>query len=278
MASHSILLTVHPESSPEAGVLVDAVRATSIQLFEHSVPYDGVNAIRIASLDFSVGRHDVGSPGLQLGELRCVAQACISDVSLFSGDVSLAHVDPSLLANPDLAGMVEGMDNQIEIQRLGADLLDQLPGLQQALLGELSLPELNALIAQIQANLLNFNSFTQEHYGDLSLDIEAAILQLQGNGLEDLLTSVQVDSSLFAQPHLAGFDHNTTLDATLDGLFTSPESFPLTLDFSNPSSVQEASELFASAGASSISSSATGIDSAETSHNPSGGHGDHGLG
>jgi len=44
-------------------------------------------------------------------------------------------------------------------------------------------------------------------------------------------------------------------------LFTSPEAFPLTLDFSSPNSIQEASELFASAGGtSSISSTASSSD------------------
>ncbi|HEX4843330.1 MAG TPA: hypothetical protein VFV57_06640 [Limnobacter sp.] len=277
MSLQTILLTVTPEAAPEAGVLVDVVHATSLRVFEQSNPYDGVNSLKLVASEFS-GARSIASSDIQLGELRCVAQACISDVSLLSGDVSLAHVDPALLADPTMSGLMDVMQNSVEVQDLGVDILQQMPALQQGLHGQLSLAELNTLISQVQAQLLNINAFSQAHYGDLTADVEAAMAHIQHSLSDELITSVQVDTSMLMQPHLAGFDHSLPLDATLDGLFTSPESFPLTLDFSSPSSVQEASELFASAGGSSISSTASSADSGDSGFASSSDNGSHNLG
>ncbi|HEX4917493.1 MAG TPA: hypothetical protein VFV43_06325 [Limnobacter sp.] len=279
MSLQSILLTVNSDVTPEAGVLMDAVHATTLHVFDQSSPHEGANTLRITASDFPGSKPQTATE-LQLGDVRCVAQACISDVSVFGGDVSLAHVDPAFLADPDMVGMVSAMQSSMEIQDLGVEILHQIPGLQQALLGQLSLGDLNTLISQVQAQLLNLNAFAQEHYGDLSLEVDAAVAQIQhlSIGDDDLLASVQIDTSVLAQPHLAGFEQGLTLEATLDGLFTSPESFPLTLDFSSPSSVQEASELFASAGASSISSTATGSESGDPGFGSSSGNGGHNLG
>lgn len=192
------------------------------------------------------------------GDLRCISSGCVSDVTLFGADSSLASVDPSLLANIHSAGIMEAMSNEISFESLNTQLVAQLPDIHQALSGDMNLAQLSQLVADIQSQLLEINTLSQDLFGDVSADAAQLASEVGQLNNDDLLASMQVDSVLFAEPSLAGFGSGSV--TTLDGLFTSPESFPLTMDFSNPSSLQEASDLFASTG-SSISSNANGVDS-----------------
>lgn len=219
----------------------------------------------------SVTPKAVGSLQFQdgmFGDLRCISSGCVSDVTLFGADSSLASVDPSLLANINSAGIMESMNNEISFESLNTQLVAQLPDIQQALAGDMNLAQLSQLVADIQSQLLEINTLSQDIFGDVSGDVAQFASEAGQLTNEDLLASMQVDSVLFAEPSLAGFGSGSV--TTLDGLFTSPESFPLTMDFSNPTSLQEASDLFASTG-SSISSNASGIEG--DSGLPGSGHG-----
>lgn len=203
------------------------------------------------------GLNTAAQEGL-FADLRCISSGCISDAALFGAESSLASIDPSLLANTHSAGIMHMMSNEISFESLNTTLLAQLPDIQQALAGEMSLSQLTALVADIQTQLLEINGLSQDLFGDLSADVAQVAAEAGQWSAEDLLASMQVDSVLFAEPVFAGVGMGQA--TTLDGLFTSPESFPLTMDFSNPHSMQEASDLFASTG-SSISSNASGSES-----------------
>ena len=136
-----------------------------------------------------------------------------------------------------------------------------MPRVQNALSGQLGHEELSQLIADIQAQVLELNTLSQDLFGDLSGDVNEAAASAGDMDADALLASMQIDSGVFAEPLLASFGDSAAYSTTLDGLFTSPESFPLTMDFSSPTSVKEASDLFASTGStSSISSTASSSD------------------
>lgn len=272
MPTPTILSTSQAVPVFETGLLVDAARSMSLQLFEQNSPYDGVNAVKISANVYNQAKVN-GSSELFLGELRCVALACVSDASALQASSTELHgLEPAMQVNYDMVDRVENLYGQVEFQQSAAELLQDLPNLQRGLSGDLPLHELSTLVSQLQSKLLGINAFTQEHYGDLGPEVDAALQQIQSFSLEELLASVQVDAAVVAQPGFAGYTETAAAHTTLDGLFTSPEAFPLTLDFSSPDSVMEASELFASTtGSSSISSTASDPDSS-SSFGGSGGH------
>lgn len=261
MSNSVIQLSVQADSSYAAGELRDPVNRATIEFFDSFEPSSGSSKIAFSSSDGLDPKEFSNAPSLGFGELRCISQACVSDLSVFESASSLASVEPALLANADTAGILNTMNEQVSFEALNSDLLDVIPRVKYALDGELSHSELTQLIADIQAQVLDLNTLSQDMFGDLSGDVSNAIQEVASFDADSLLTSMQIDSGLFAQPELAGGAHSLAYAATLEGLFTSPEAFPLTLDFSSPSSIQEASELFASAGgASSISSTASNSD------------------
>ncbi len=253
MTNQSVLLSPVSDFDQMVEASLLANNSGSISFFDSHEP--GLNSVML-SVSPKLGINAQFQDGI-FGELRCISSGCISDVTLFGADSSLASVDPSLLANINSAGIIQAMNNEISFESLNTELLAQLPDIQQALAGEMSLSQLSQLVADIQSQLLEINTLSQDTFGDVSADVAHYTSEAGQLSNEDLLASMQVDSVLFAEPLLAGFGSDQV--TTLDGLFTSPESFPLTLDFSNPHSLQEASDLFASTG-SSISSNAGGID------------------
>lgn len=262
MSNPSILLSVQSDSSQSAGELISPVSRATIEFFDQYQPNYGAHQISLNPND-GLSTKDFGtSQSLGFGELRCISQACVSDVSVFESDNTLANVDPGLLAKAGTAGMMEHMSESTTYEALNSELLSAVPGLQSALDGQLDYNQLSQLIADVQAQVLELNSISQNLFGDLSEEIQEATVTMAELDSDSLITAMQIDSGLFAQPGLAGSnEHSLALEATLDGLFTSPEAFPLTMDFSNPGSVQEASELFAATGgASSISSTASNTE------------------
>ena len=262
MSSPIIQLSVQSDSSQSVGELISPVSRATIEFFDQYQPSYAGHQISLnpndgfSSKDFGV------SQSLGFGELRCISQACVSDVSVFESDNTLASVDPGLLANAGAAGIMENMNESITFEALNSELLCAVPRLQSALDGQLDYNQLSQLITDMQAQVLELNTVSQDLFGDLAEDVQDTTLAMNELDTDSLITAMQIDSGLFAQPGLAGSNlHSLALEATLDGLFTSPEAFPLTMDFSNPGSVQEASELFAATGsASSISSTASNTE------------------
>lgn len=275
MSNPIIQLSVQSDSSQGVGELISPVSKATIEFFDQYQPTYGGHQISLNPNDGFTTKDFGVSQSLGFGELRCISQACVSDVSVFESDDSLANVDPGLLANEGAAGIMESMNESITFEALNSELLCAVPRLQSALDGQLDYNQLSQLIADIQAQVLELNSLSQELFGDLTDDVQEAVLAMNELDTDSLITAMQIDSGLFAQPGLAGSNvHSLALEATLDGLFTSPEAFPLTMDFSNPGSVQEASELFAATGSvSSISSTASSSETdagfgASSSGNP----------
>ena len=275
MSNPIIQLSVQSDSSQGVGELISPVSKATIEFFDQYQPTYGGHQISLNPNDGFTTKDFGVSQSLGFGELRCISQACVSDVSVFESDDSLANVDPGLLANEGAAGIMESMNESITFEALNSELLCAVPRLQSALDGQLDYNQLSQLIADIQAQVLELNSLSQELFGDLTDDVQEAVLAMNELDTDSLITAMQIDSGLFAQPGLAGSNvHSLALEATLDGLFTSPEAFPLTMDFSNPGSVQEASELFAATGSvSSISSTASNSETdagfgASSSDNP----------
>ncbi|VWX33976.1 hypothetical protein [Limnobacter sp. 130] len=261
MSNSVIQLSVQTDLSYSAGELRDPVSRATIEFFDSYEPSAASSRIAFSSADGLDPKEFSSAPSLGFGELRSISQACVSDVSVFESSSSLASVDPALLANADSAGILNTMNEQVSFEALNSELLDVMPRVKHALDGELSHSELTQLIADIQAQVLDLNTLSQDVFGELSNEVNNAVQEVSAFDVDSLLTSMQIDSGLFAQPELAGSSHSLAFAATLDALFTSPEAFPLTLDFSSPNSIQEASELFASAGgASSISSTASNAD------------------
>ncbi|WP_205882405.1 hypothetical protein [Limnobacter profundi] len=261
MSNSVIQLSVQTDHSDAAGGLLAPISRATIEFFDTFESSSGSSNIAFSSFDGLDPKEFSSAPSLGFGELRCISQACVSDVSVFESSSSLASVDPALLANADTAGILNTMNEQASFEALNAELLSAMPRVKHALGGELSYSELTQLIADIQAQVLDLNALSQDMFGELSSEVGNAVHEVAEFDTDSLLASMQIDSGLFAQPELAGNAHSLAFAATLDGLFTSPEAFPLTLDFSSPNSIQEASELFASAGGtSSISSTASSSD------------------
>ena len=258
MSKPVINLFVDQDPIHGSGELLLPVSRATIDFFDSFEPSSSATRISFNSFDGLSAKDLSAAQSMGSSDFHCISQACVSDASVFESSASIASVEPGLLASFDTAGIIENMSEQISFQTLNSELLNALPNLKQALDGQLGHSELSQLIADIQAQVLELNSLSQDIFGDLAGEVDnmaAGITQIETDAL---LSSMQVDSSMFAQPELAFGLHTLSFAATLDGLFTMPEAFPLTLDFSNPSSIQEASELFASAGnSSSISSSAS---------------------
>ena len=232
MSNPIIQLSVQSDSSQSVGELISPVSKATIEFFDQYQPTYGGHQISLNSNE-GFNTKDFGvSQSLGFGELRCISQACVSDVSAFESDSSLVNVDPGLLANEGAAGIMESMNESITFEALNSELLCAVPRLQSALDGQLDYNQLSQLITDMQAQVLELNTLSQDLFGDLAEDVQDATLAMNELDTDSLITAMQIDSGLFAQPGLAGSNvHSLALEATLDGLFTSPEAFPLTMDF-----------------------------------------------
>lgn len=270
MSNFTIQLSAQADHSDLAGAQLAPASSATIEFFDQFQPSTDATTISLSPADGLNFKDLTGTSSLGFGDLRCISQACVSDVSVIESTANLASIDPALLANTDSIaesssnsmGIQNFMNEQMSFESLNADLLNAMPQLKHALDGNLSHSELSQLILDIQAQVLELNGLSQELFGSLTNDVHTAVHEFSELDSSALLTSMQIDSSYFAEPVLSATSHSLAFETTLDGLFTSPEAFPLTLDFSNPSSIREASELFASTGAgSSISSSASDLES-----------------
>lgn len=202
----------------------------------------------------SVGEFQVGSHSL-------LSAQCISDVSLLSTtpvhDAALLGLDVLTMAANALHHAAGG-SSMIEVSQL---LVDALPKINAGLSGQLSQTELSSLISDVQGHLLNLTSQSNDMLGDLSGDVQSVLTAVEGLDANDLLASVSVDVNTLSDVYaLSGVPeaHSAAHFTTLDALFTAPEAFPLTLDFSDARHVESATELFsANSHASGISSGAS---------------------
>jgi hypothetical protein len=258
MSNFAIHLSSSSQPESLASDVFELVGAATINLFDQSTPTFGANRIHLSFMD---GLNSQDSGQARVGEFLCVSNSCISDTSVFESVTSIASVDPGLLAHAQPEAIMDNVNIESGVQALSSELLNSIPRLQTALDGGLGYSELSQLILDIQAQVLDLNSVSQNLFGDLSGEVNAAIAELGNQDVSSLLSSMQIDTVVFSDPGLPVWEGSAAMGVTLDGLFTSPETFPLTLDFSNPTGIQEASELFALAGAgSSISSSALGAE------------------
>ncbi|MCQ8897269.1 hypothetical protein NQT62_12570 [Limnobacter humi] len=267
MQPTAIQIQADDNHSTVQGELIDVARAASIRVFEHSAPSGDVGLVRLDSVSGVLkGAHIQSTVGevSTLGDVRLFASHCVSDSSLL-GEHPLVSgtATAGLWMESEPAGALAHMTHDHSTAHLGHDLTGLIPKIDAALAGHLSAGELNQLIADLQSQVLDLNSGGQQLFGDLSSDIHSTVHELQGLDSHVLLSTMSLDSAYLGDPVLDAMTASTPLATltTLDGLFTSPEAFPLTLDFSNPHSVHEATELFAAAGGSSINSSASSADS-----------------
>lgn len=128
--------------------------------------------------------------------------------------------------------------------------------IQKALSGELSGAELQVLVDQIQADLLDFLAQTSDVFGELGQEVTAATSQLELLDNSELFASInsaQADLIAVGQDVQAS---SLASEATLDALFASPDHIPLTMDFSDSAHVESVAELFSNE----FSSISTGAD------------------
>ncbi len=260
MSDYAIRLSASTQPDSLVSGVFETGNGATIQFFDRSESSFGGNRIQLNCLD-GTNNLDSATDSARFGDFLCISNACVSDPGVFESLASIASVDPGLLAYSQSVPMMDNMNIESGLQALNHELINSLPRLQLALNGGLAHDELSQLIQDIQAQVLELNSINHDLFGDLSADVNLTVAELEMQDVQTLLEAMQTDSGTLFDSGLTGFGNSLALEATLDGLFTSPEAFPLTLDFSNPDGIQEASELFASASAgTSISSSALGAD------------------
>ena len=139
MSNSVIQLSVQTDHSDTAGGLLAPISRATIEFFDTFESSSGSSNIAFSSFDGLDSKEFSSAPSLGFGELRCISQACVSDVSVFESSSSLASVDPALLANADTAGILNTMNEQASFEALNAELLSAMPRVKHAL-GESSPP------------------------------------------------------------------------------------------------------------------------------------------
>ncbi|MDH4394907.1 MAG: hypothetical protein QE278_04450 [Limnobacter sp.] len=243
MDNNTLRVEVHNSQAPTVqGVLIDS--SSSISILQNG-----------AAPTFEVGGYSISAfqsgSEMFLGNHALISTQCISDVSLISqspdflvsGQALLVEGSAHLMAATALPDS-HGGHNVLDLSQ---QLVDSLPKINSGLHGNLSSTELSGLIQDLQAHLLSLASSTQDLYGEMGVDIEFASQALDSSlGLEDLFASIQADLAAVADVYSSPVEMSHAAQTTLDALFTAPESFPLTLDFSDSQHVETASELFSS--------------------------------
>lgn len=223
------------------GVLIDSSSSISILQIEPSASHS-VHSVSISA--FQSGSE------LFLGNHALISTQCISDVSLVSQSPEFLVSGETLLIDGlhhalGTSGVQEAHGGASMLD-LSQQLVENLSKINLGLHGNLSNSELSGLIHDVQAHLLNLASSTQDLYGEMSVDIDSASQSMDSLGLEDLFASIQADLSTVEDVYTSPVEMSHAAQTTLDALFTAPEAFPLTLDFSDRQHVESASELFSS--------------------------------
>lgn len=258
MTTYSIEIGATSKSS--VGDLLDVAGGSSFQVIDannFSLVSNGSVVLKAVQAAFPIDHSNYG--------VIESAGNCVSDSNLMSSTDAFAPLLPD--ANMEHAvdlNTILTAEDQGALGHLSQHLLASLPDVSKGLAGELSGTELTALIGTLQTQLLELNQATTDLFGSLADEVDHAVNQVGEISAEDLISSAQVDASTLADYSGSMIDHDhagLSSGTTLDALFTHPESFPLTMDFSDPSIVDQNAELFASSSGSSISSSASEGDS-----------------
>jgi hypothetical protein len=174
MSNPIIQLSVQSDSSQSVGELISPVSRATIEFFDQYQPNYSGQQISLNPSDGFSAKDFALSQSLGFGELRCISQACVSDVSVFESDNTLANVEPGLLANAGTAGIMENMSESITFEALNSELLGTVPRLHSALDGQLDYNQLSQLIADVQAQVLELNSLSHNLFGDLAGEVQEA--------------------------------------------------------------------------------------------------------
>jgi hypothetical protein len=245
------------------GVLIDSSSSISI-LQSGSAGTFEVGGVSISAFQ--------SASEMFLGNHALISTQCISDVSLISQSSDFLVSGQALLIDGSLhiPGTTALQDSHggNNVLDLSQQLVESLPKINAGLHGSLSNSELSGLIHDVQAHLLSLASSTKDLYGEMGVDIDFASQSMDSLGLEDILASIQADLGAVADVYNSPVEMSHAAQTTLDALFTAPESFPLTLDFSDKQHVESASELFSSLSSHSTSgiSSSAGDDLSSSGH------------
>jgi len=242
MELYSLKVEASSHQAPAVqGVLIDSSSSISI-LQSASSPDSSVHGISISA--FQSGSE------MFLGGHALISTQCISDVSLVSQGTDFLIADQAILIESAIhpQAIHAGQDGHggFNMLDLSQQLVENLSRINSGLHGNLSNSELSGLIQDVQAHLLNLASSTQDLYGEMGNDIEFASQSMENLPLESLFASIQADLSAVEDVYSTHVEVSHAAQTTLDALFTAPEAFPLTIDFSDSQHVESASELFSS--------------------------------
>lgn len=268
MNGFSIEIDSSLEEHSAVSNLVDSTGQSSL----HITSSHGANetysprAIHLSSVDSAnLSSHS------ELGGLVQSSIACVSDHELIQADYANQISEQMLFNSADLAAMSQ-VSEVPELTLISQQLLASLGEVSRGLAGELSPQELSMLIDSLQGQLLELNSASRNLFGELGEEISQDIHSVEAISADELLAAVEVGTSetldYFGEHNAVG--QSILTETTLDALFTNPEAFPLTLDFSSSDNLDNAAELF-SHGSCSISSNAAGsVDSSSLDLNGDG--------
>ena len=113
MSHSSIQLSVQVDNSGAAGLHLDPVSKATIEFFDNFQPSSDSATTLFSPADGLDFKEFASAPSFGLGEIRCISQACISDVSVFEGLSSLVNLDSASLENVDLTSIANIMNEQI---------------------------------------------------------------------------------------------------------------------------------------------------------------------
>lgn len=266
MNGFSIEIDTNNESQSISANLVDSTGGSSFHLTSALSQPEAFSphTVVLSSCKFAGVQSSTG-----FGELNMISVGCVSDQSLIQAAQANQISEQVLFNSLGLEAMAQISDIP-ELSQVSQQLLASLGEVSKGLAGDLSPQELSLLIDSLQGQLLDLNSASRNLFGELGEQVAHDVHAVDSVSVDELLAMVEVGTSetldyLAGQPNLV---HSNLSDTTLDALFTNPEAFPLTLDFSSQDNLDHAAELFLPS-SSSISSNA-GVDSTDASIDASG--------
>ena len=158
MSTFSIQINAQSESAP-IGELLDGAGAASIRIFQNDPASAGVDSVQLNPFSAMPPNGESSRAGqFEFGNLRCVAQSCVSDVSLMGNIEPADYSTTQALVQSSYHGDLAAMNDESGFTRIHADLLAVLPKVDLALAGNLSQTELAQLIADVQSQVLELNT------------------------------------------------------------------------------------------------------------------------
>lgn len=195
------------------------------------------------------------SLGLARGSVYIEASGSVEHVDIFHGASCVTDTSISLpvvetpVAVVDQLMVADLADNGVEhnpmsILDASSRLNNIAADIHKAFAGELSLPEMQALVDQLQSDLLDFYAQSNDVFGELGEDISSASTQISSLDTDALLSSLQADQAGLSDWGHGALEPSLASGATLDALFAVPDHIPLTMDFSDSAHVESVAEFF----------------------------------